>query len=315
VLTLAGSTSSPLDGSFPTAPVRALGARRLEQAAYDFVSSSYFSALGIPVTRGRTFADAEEREGAAVAIVSEAAARRLWPGRDPIGQTVQLAGELPRGSALDRVRAAQVVGVARNAVSGWIGTGLDRPVVYFPASVDAPGMRVVARVSGDASRARDRLDRELDAAEPGTVQEIHTMDDYLAVQRYPFRIFSWVSGALGAIALVLTVLGIYGVLSYVVTQRTREIGIRMALGAAATSVVSGVVGQSLRLAGVGVAVGVALALVASRLFASVLVIVNTFDVPGYLLGVAVVLASCVAAAAAPSRRAAKVNPIVALKSD
>jgi ABC-type antimicrobial peptide transport system permease subunit len=173
----------------------------------------------------------------------------------------------------------------------------------------------VARVAGDAVRARDRLDRELSAAEPGAVEEIHTLDDYLAVQRYPFHAFSMVSAAVGAIALALTVLGIYGVLAYTVAQRTREIGIRVALGAAVADVVGAVLGQSMRLAAVGLAAGAVLALGASRLFASVLVIVNTFDPLGYLGGAAVVLLACVLAGYAPSRRAARVDPLVALRAE
>ncbi|AHG92769.1 permease (plasmid) [Gemmatirosa kalamazoonensis] len=315
VLELAGSVSAPLDGSYPTTPMRALGERPLAQTAYDFVSGGYFPVLGIPIVRGRTFTDAEERAGAAVAVVSAATARRLWPGRDPIGQHVQLGAEPTAGSRLARVRTAEVIGVAGDAVSGWIGTGLDRPLVYFPVSVDAPGVRVLARVAGDATYARERLDREISGVVPGGVDEIHTMDDYLAVQRYPFHAFSMVSGAIGAIALLLTVLGTYGVLSYLVAQRTREIGIRMALGAAARGVVGGVLGQSLRLAAVGLGAGVVLAIAVSHLFESVLVIVNTFDAAGYVGGAAVVLLSCLAAAYAPARRAARVDPMRVLRNE
>jgi predicted permease len=315
VLAVAGAVSSPLDGSFPLLPMRALGERALVQTAYNFVSGSYFPVLGVPIVRGRAFTEAEERAGSAVAIVSASTAHRLWPGRDAIGQRLQLGVEPPAGGGLARVRTAEVVGVAGDAVSGWLGTGRARPVAYFPTSVDAPGTNVVARVAGDAVRARDRLDRELSAAEPGAVEEIHTLDDYLAVQRYPFHAFSMVSAAVGAIALALTVLGIYGVLAYTVAQRTREIGIRVALGAAVADVVGAVLGQSMRLAAVGLAAGAVLALGASRLFASVLVIVNTFDPLGYLGGAAVVLLACVLAGYAPSRRAARVDPLVALRAE
>jgi predicted lysophospholipase L1 biosynthesis ABC-type transport system permease subunit len=213
------------------------------------------------------------------------------------------------------VRSARVVGVSRDAVSGWIGTGLDRPVVFYPISRDSAGTQIIARVSGDASQARQRIDRDVAAIDQGAVIEIHTLDDYLAVQRWPFKIFSLAASAIGAIALMLTLIGIYGVLSYVVAQRTKEIGIRMALGASQKVVVGNVVRRSLRYAVIGIAAGGVLALGVSKLFASVLVIVDTFDPAGYAFGAIVVLAACLLAAWAPSRRAARVDPMVALRNE
>ena len=213
------------------------------------------------------------------------------------------------------MRTARVIGVSRNAVSGWIGTGLTRSVVFYPTSADSTGARIVARVTGDASQARQRIDVDLAAVDQRAVNEIHTLDDYLAVQRWPFKIFSWVAAAIGAVALTLTVIGIYGVLSYLVAQRTKEIGIRMALGASVGVVVGKVLRQCLRYAVVGIAAGSVLALGVSKVFASVLVIVDTFDPAGYALGVAVVLAACVAAAWAPSQRAAQVNPADMLREE
>jgi predicted permease len=309
------STQSPLDGMYPSLGVRAAGARRIAVAGADFVDAGFFGALDVPIVRGRAFTAEEERAGLPVAIVSEAAARALWPGADPVGQIIDQSAEPPRQSRLARVRSARVVGVSRDAVSGWIGTGLDRPVVFYPISRDSAGTQIIARVSGDASQARQRIDRDLAAIDQGAVIEIHTLDDYLAVQRWPFKIFSLAASAIGAIALVLTLIGIYGVLSYVVAQRTKEIGIRMALGASVGVVVGNVVRRSLRYAVIGTAAGGVLALGVSKLFASVLVIVDTFDPAGYAFGVVVVLAACLAAAWAPSRRAARVNPLDALRQE
>lgn len=315
VRALAGTSATALDVSYPTAPVRAAGDRRVQLAAFDFVSGRYFPVLGIALLRGRTFSVDEERDSAAVAVVSAAAARLLWPGRDAIGQTLGITGDLPAGSRLARVRSARVIGVAANAVSGWIGTGLTRPVVYFPAALDDPGMRVLARVGAAATSARGRLDRELGEIHPAAVTEIHGLDDYLAVQRYPFHVFGWVAAAIGAIALLLTIIGVYGVLAYLVAQRTREIGIRMALGAGIDAVVALVLRRSLRLAAVGSAVGLTLAVGVSGLMANQLPIVDTFDPVGYLGGVVVILAACVAASVAPSRRAARVDPMQALRAE
>jgi predicted permease len=309
------SSQSPLDGMYPSLGVRVAGESRIAVAAVDFVDAGFFRVLAIPTVRGRGFTADEERLGAPVAVVSEAAAHALWPGTDPIGQFVEQSAEPPRDSPLARVRSARVIGVSRNAVSGWIGTGLDRPVIYYPTTPESTGAKIVARVTGDANQARQRIDRDLVAVDQGAVIEIHTLDDYLAVQRWPFKIFSWVSAAIGALALTLTLIGIYGVLSYLVAQRTKEIGIRMALGASVGAVVGTVLRQSLRYAVVGIAAGSVLALGVSKLFASVLVIVDTFDPAGYAWGIAVVLAACVAAAWAPSRRAARVNPVEMLREE
>jgi len=200
-------------------------------------------------------------------------------------------------------------------VSGWIGTGLERPVIFYPTTPEAAGAKIVARVRGDLGQGRLRIDRALDAVDPSAIVEMHTLEDYLATQRWPFRIFSLISSAIGVIALVLTLIGIYGLLSYVVAQRTREIGIRMALGAGVPVIVGQVLRQSLQYAVVGIVAGGVLALGVSKLFASVLVIVNTFDPAGYVFGVVTVLVVCAAAAWAPSRRAARVNPLEALRQE
>jgi predicted permease len=309
------SSQSPLDGMYPSLGLRASGDSSIVIAGVDFVDAGFFHVLDIPIVRGRAFTAAEERRGAPVAVISEAAAHRLWPRGDPIGQFVELAVEPPHGSPLAGVRAAQVIGVTRNAVSGWIGTGLERPVIFYPTTPEAAGAKIVARVRGDLGQGRLRIDRDLDAVDPSAIVEMHTLEDYLATQRWPFRIFSLISSAIGVIALVLTLIGIYGLLSYVVAQRTKEIGIRMALGASVPVIVGQVMRQSLQYAVVGVLAGGVLALGVSKLFASVLVIVNTFDPAGYVFGVVTVMVVCAAAAWAPSRRAARVNPLEALRQE
>src|SRR5256884_681879 len=313
VADLGASMQAPLDGMYPSLGVRVSGAPRIAVAGVDFVDAGFFRVLDVPIVRGRAFTADEERQAAPVAVVSEAAALALWPGGDPIGQFVVQSAEPPRQSALARVRSARVIGVSRNAVSGWIGTGLERPVIYYPTRADSAGTKILARVSGDASQARQRIDRDIGAVDQSAVIEIHTLEDYLAVQRWPFKIFSWAASAIGAIALLLTLIGIYGVLSYLVAQRTKEIGIRMALGATVGGVVGQVLRQSAAYAVVGIVPGTVLALGLSKLFASVLFIVDTFDPAGYAFGASVVLIACLAAAWAPARRAARVDPMVALR--
>jgi len=315
VTDVGASTHAPLDGAYETIGVRPSGEQRIETPGVDFVDAGFFRVLDLPILRGRPFSEADERETAAVAIVNEAAARVFWPARDPIGQLLTLSADPPRESRLARVRTARVVGVTRNAVSGWLGTGRDRPVIYFPTSADSAGTEILVRVVGDASAARERLDRELAVIDAGAVYETHPLASYLAVQRWPFQIFSWLSSAIGAIALILTLIGTYGVLSYLVAQRSREIGVRMALGASVAAVVGLVVRQSFRYAAVGLAAGTFVALGVSRLVASQLVVVNMFDAAGYAFGVSAVLLACGVAAWAPSRRAARVDPVKVLRAD
>jgi hypothetical protein len=241
----------------------------------------------------------------------------LWPGADPIGQTVRIAedsaGRRTEGPA--SYGAARVIGVARNAVPGWIGVDMSEPVFYYPSSVDAPRMHLLVRVTGDTERERQRLAERLTIGFGSTIREIHLMDGYLAVQVYPFRAMHWVSSALGALALVLTLTGIYGVLSYAVAQRTKEIGIRMALGASAAGVIALVLRQSVRMAALGIAGGALLALAVSSFFASRVQMMNAFDVIGYAGGMVLVLVASLVAAYVPSRRAAMIDPLQALRHD
>src|SRR5262249_13923265 len=155
-----------------------------------------------------------------------------------------------------------------------------RPVIYYPVSLDSSRTRVLARVSGPVSIARQRINDELTLVDEGAAFEVRTLEGFLALQHWPYLLFSWIASPIGAIALVLTLIGTYGVLSYVVAQRSREIGIRMALGARVASVVGLVVRQSLRYAMIGLIGGIIAALGVSRLFASILFGIDTYDPAG-----------------------------------
>jgi len=320
VLALGASTGSPFNGVYPGFAAHTVGEgahdAHVIPAGTAFSDAKVFDVLGIRLTHGRMFSPPEERSGAAVAVVSEATAAAFWPGQDPLGRYVALSIP-PRGGSprYERVRTAQVVGVVANAVSGWIGTGLERPVIYYPMSADSAGMALMAQVTGDVGVAKVNIDRDVSTVGEGAVYDLHTMNEFMSVQVWPFQLFSWLSSAIGAIALVLTLIGIYGVLAYLVAQRTREIGIRMALGASMAGVVGQVLRQSLRYALIGTAIGTAFALGVSQLVGTQLVIVDTFDVRGYAFGMGAVLLAAIMAAWAPSRRAAKINPMEALRTE
>ena len=152
-------------------------------------------------------------------------------------------------------------------------------------------------------------------AAPGAVQQIHKLQEFVAGRLYPFRAAYWVSGAVGVLALLLTIAGVYGVLSYLVAQRAKEIGIRIALGANVSTVVSLVIGQSLRLAAVGLPIGVLFALGAARIFGWRVMMLQAFDPVAYVAGALVVVIACLMASSIPALRAARLDPMTTLRAD
>jgi len=313
---VASAAHYPLDGDFPRLEVD-IAADSNVLARYNVVSPSYFAVMGLPITRGRNFTDNEARGGggAAVALVSEGAASRFWPGRDPIGQSITLADKTSGQDHAPAFRSARVVGVVHNAAPGWIGVSPSAPVIYYPQALAATTSVIIARVAGDAVVMRDRIDRAATAADSGSVQEIHTLKSSFELQAYPFRSAYWLAVIVGILALGLTLTGVYGVIGYVVAQRRREFGIRLALGAQPVGLVAVVLRQAVRLTAIGFAVGATLALGVSRGFAALLQGVNTYDARGYAIAAVVVLGACLVAAYLPSRRAGKVNAVEALRAD
>jgi predicted permease len=295
VETLAAATASPV------------AHQALAPVAVNHVSPEYFALFDVPVLLGRNFTADEARSGAPVAIVSQTAARRLWPNRNAIGQTLR--------TSESGLRSAEVIGVARDDLSRWI-TGPQEPsTLYFPAAARTEGTTLFAGVRGDVETARRTLDADLAAIDPDAVDEIRRFQvrDFVVEEAYTLRVLYWGAGAIGGLALLLTLTGIYGVVAFVVSQRTREIGIRMALGATGAAVTGLMVKQSMMLAAVGIAIGTALALGVSKALASLIVVVNTFDVVTYAGGIAFVLLGCAAASYLPTRRATRIDPSTTLR--
>ena len=307
---LEASSHGPLDGRFPQAVVTG-AANEAPTASNARVSPGYFDVLGIPLRRGRTFSADEARSRERVAVVSEATARQLWPDSNPIGEVVTLSSPYA-GQA--RQRTVRVIGVVGDAVAGFYGERHDHPTVYEPGSVDRELATLVVATSSNGPSSATAIRRRLAPVDPGGSVEIHTLEESAAVQLYPFRAAHWVASALGAIALLLTITGIYGVMAYVVALREKEIGIRLALGATRRGIVGLVVRQSVRLAMVGVAAGTVLALGASRFIASHLTMIPAFDAVALVVGIAVVLVAALAAAYGPSRRAANVDAVESLRA-
>lgn len=283
------------------------------------VSPEYFAVLGIDVVRGRGFTQAERTADAGVLVVSETAARMLWPNRDAIGQPVRLQAAPSGTSEVQRSRTFTVVGVVRD-----VGGGLQFPDlftfrgVYVPTGPGRAGTSLTLRVRGDLDRAREALLERLTSVDP-SLGAINTMRSIAGMQTSLLQLAFIVTVALGGLALVLTLSGLFSVLSYIVEQRAKEIGVRVALGATTRNVVGLVLSQSLRPVAIGLVAGgglaAALAIVLTSAAAAIGNIVHVFDPVAYAASLAVIVTSCVLAASAPAWRAARIDPIATLRKD
>ena len=250
-------------------------------------------------------------------IVSNATVQRLWPNQNPVGQTVYIHRRLrDRGSEESIQRQlVTVIGVAPDVVSCCVAYGRDPALIYLPTTVSAAESSLILRVRGETGAVRRALDAKLEAIAPGAVQEFRPLTEFHASGIYPFRAASWISSALGGVAWLLTLSGVYGVLSYVVAQRTREIAIRMALGATRGTVVRLVLNQTIRVATTGMVVGTALALAVSQVLRAKLLFINPFDSLAYAGGLILVSLAALGAAWLPARRTARIDPTTALRFD
>ena len=295
------SSDFNIDGFEPPTDHGAFIADRVE------VEPGFFEAAGIEIVRGRNFEDGDRPDTQPVVIVSEAMARRFWTDGDAVGRLVKRRDDHPPWL---------VVGVASDAKVRTLGEP-PRNLIYLPYSQRfTPSLTVVARTSVDPERtALDLLaaGRELDP--DLRVLETKTMDRHLALMRLPQRLSAFVLSAFGVLALALAAVGLYGVVSYGVARRTREIGIRKALGADGPRVVRLLVAGGLRLVVLGGALGLALAVVPARLLGGLLFEVDALD-PLTFVGVPLVLgAAALLAAWLPARRASRVSPVEALRTD
>ena len=277
------------------------------------VSPGYFDVYEIGLVRGRQFTEAEASSGAPVVILSEQAAATLWPGQNAVGRLVRLAPDSRLSDAYKPPSpVVEVVGVAQTVFTSW--DQAMRATIYSPMTVTGSNLNMLVKTrGGNVSAAMRRIDADLSVAAPGVAQQIITAQDLVEVRVYPFQAMSWAAGIIGGIALVLTISGIYGVLAYAVARRTKEIGIRMALGESAAGVVGLILKQSMRLCAIGLGIGLTLAVALSTALASTLVMMDTFDVAAFSAGIVIVIAACLVAAFYPARRAAGVEPWVALR--
>ena len=306
-------------------PAGAGPARRHEPvgAHYIVVGADYFAALGLPVLRGRGFTRAEEEEergrGVRAVVIDEPLARRLWPDRDPVGQSLRF---VTRDAAAAPQAPWEVVGV----VPGVRHDLLDRvapPHVYLSMGSDArPAMTLHVRVAQSGGAAAHRMigtiRRELHAIDPAfpvltarTFAEHRDASLMLWVVRTGATLFT----TFGALALLLAAVGLYGVKSYLVSQRTREIGIRMALGAQSRDVLGMVLRDGARVTATGLGIGLALSAGVALLLRSMLYRVNPFDPVTFVAAPSVLALAAFVACWLPARRATRVVPVQALRNE
>ncbi len=275
---------------------------------YGVVGPGYFRTLGIPLVRGRGFEPADDQSSATVVVVSEAMARAYWGTVDVIGRRLRLDGAT--GPALE------IVGVARDTKVRTLGEQ-PRPYLYgaFEQQYDDL-VAVVAATDGDPTPVVDRMRREFRAAYPDVpIFDAQTMAEHLGLMLFLPRMAAGLLSIFGLLAVGLAAVGLYGVVAFAVARRTREIGVRIALGAASGQVMRLVLGRSMALVGVGLGVGLVLALVAARLLAGALYGLSPSDpiAIGGTIGFLALVA--VLASYLPARRAARVDPLVAIKGE
>jgi predicted permease len=275
--------------------------------AATWVDDKYFATLAVPLLRGRTFTPAETVSAPKIAIVNEAFVRRHWPGSDGLGRHFRT--RTADGSAFE------VVGVVADYKVETVG---EKPTPYIHYALGErrwTGEVLIARTAADPAALVTAMRREILSLEPNAVfLDSQTMEAQVAASLLPARLAAQTIGLVGVVATILAAVGLYGVIAYAVGRRTREIGIRVALGASPGDVLRMIMRQGLGLAATGVAIGLALSWVAARAIASALYGVGAGDPAAWSAAVAVLLGSAALANYLPARRAARVDPSVALRS-
>lgn len=269
------------------------------------VSEGYFDAAALKLVAGRQFGSQDTPDGDQVVIVSEAFVKKFWPGQSGLGNTLRVRG-----------KEMTVVGIAADAKFKTLGED-PIPYLYRPFNQNpGTGMTIVARTLANPEALIPQVVSAARTLDPDVVVMFtKTMERHLAESLLPHRLGAWVISAFGTIALLLASIGLFGVVSYAVSTRSREVGIRMAMGADVRQVVRLMMGGGMRLVAIGAVVGLALSAAAAKVLSGVLYGVNASDPMPFLVAPLVLLAVAVVAAWIPARRVTRINPVLAIRGD
>ena len=286
-------------------------------APFQWITADYLKTIGTPILRGRSFSSDEVAARAPVVMVSESTAAALWRGEEPVGQTMRIE-RLQRDGRTDLIfSSSTVVGVVRDNQSYRVGQ-IAPLFLYLPGGVtEWVDTGVLVRTSGDAVGMKQLVRSETLALEPVLRLSVDSFDELIGRDKSVMaaRAASDLAGGLGGLAMILAAVGIYGVMSYSVAQRRREIGIRLAVGAEPHDVLGMVLGQGMKLVMIGVGIGGALSLLVAQILKSLLFGVSTVDPATFLGTASLVAAVALLACWMPAHRATRVDPMIALRCE
>jgi putative ABC transport system permease protein len=282
--------------------------RRLGSFHLDAVSPDYFATFGTRIVRGRGITDADTRATPRVVVVSEGMAKRLWPGREAIGQCIYVQS--------DTLPCTRVVGISQDVHQQDIAGDSANYTYYVPAEQLTGNTGLAVRTAGPVSRFAEAIRRAMQREMPGmSYVTVTPFSRIVGEKTQAWELGATMFAAFGLLALVLAAVGLYGVIAYSVSQRTHEMGVRVALGARSADVVLLVMREGVSLAGAGVAIGVVLSLGSARWMAPLLFHESPRDVAVFAVVTLLLLAVAIAASAVPALRAARVDPQIALRVD
>ena len=304
----AATTHLPFNGSW-TSGVNVDGAEG--PSKFSWVSPGYLQTLQIPLISGRNLDDRDTATSPRVAIVSESFVRKFLDGKDPVGKVIRTAPEPYYPAAEYRI-----VGVVKDTKYGGLREGAPPPECYAPASqfpARGPESTLLIRSSAPLSQVTQAIRQKIGTVSPDVSMEFVVLQTYIEDQLIPERVLAMLSGAFGLLAALLAMIGLYGVISYIVVLRRCEIGIRMALGASRQNIVGVVLGQTFILVVAGITIGIVGSVALARGASSFLFGVRPADFPTLLLASALLAAVALIAGFIPARRATRVDPLVALR--
>lgn len=273
----------------------------------DFVTPDYFATLKIPLRSGRVFTIQDQQTTQPVMVIDETLAKQYWPNEDPIGKHMRLGGS--------SVPWSTIVGVVGHVKSSDLAGDTIKGKYYIPTfQSPIPFSTLVVRAQSDPAGLTSAIRTAVQAVDPTqAVSQIRTMSDMVSASLAPRRFVVTLLGVFAGMALLMAVLGLYGIISYAVMQRTQEIGIRLALGAQRGEILGMVIGQGMLLAGTGAGIGLVASIAISRLLRNQLFHVGPFDPLTFAATALVLLGAALAACYIPARRATRVDPIHALR--